>query len=448
MGHTNIGGTNNVNSKGLICIILLFLVIGLSISSQSDNMTIEEKLKHVKTEPLVLLGIILFAGEIGGRLSQKLLKQPAVVGFMLAGIIIGPSILNLIDTEDNIESSHGNNKVKEFVYFFQTLAVFLLLFGVGLESDLNQLMKQGKAAFLVAMFNASLSFIIGYGFCFYFISQEFIVCIIFAAALTPTSASIPVKVLQELDKSDTEENATILGAAVIDDILGLIVLVAVSSLVGEAEASPIAIGKSLIISLIYGIVYTLLSFKAIPIFSEWAEKNKSKDFGIPLILGFGLIFGIISEILFGISPAIIAFLTGVAVTKTKNIHIIEKKLEPTMALLTPIFFVTIGVMVNSTAMVKMHITLFLVLCALASISKYVGSIIGALLGGMNKKTAHRVSIGMIPRGEIAAIVATIAFTQNIITMDLFGAIIGMAIFTSAVAPPMMVQSFDQFKFEY
>ncbi len=403
---------------------------------------IAEKLRHVANEPLVVLGIILLAAEIGGEVSRKFFGTPTVIGYMMSGILIGPSFLGLVTPV---------GEVATFIKFFQLLAVFLLLFGVGLHANINTLRSQGKAAFLTAFVNAAFSFLVGFALYWYVMSPDgqdpqikLQIALIMGAAFTPTSASIPASILQEMRKSTTLEAATILGAAVVDDVLALVVLTVVASIIvsgGAVSAGSIATASFLAIG--FGVVYTLVCLKLIPYLTNLSILIGAEDLGARFALGLGFVGAIVGEVIFGLSPAIVAFLTGLATTESKGITRIKEYLEPLFNILSPIFFVTLGMSVNVNEMTSIPLTLFFVIVLAATLSKVIGTLVGAGLAGLPVHVCTRTSMGMIPRGEIASIVATLAVDSGLIGLDLYGAIIGMVIFTSLVTPSLMMKSFEE-----
>ena len=369
---------------------------------------------------LFALFIMLISAKLLAELFERL-KQPAVVGEILAGVLIGPSVLGLV------EPSNILNIIAE-------IGVIFLLFNVGLETKPQSILDVGKHALLVGVLGVILPFVAGYLISIWW-GGSTIESLFLGAALVATSVGITARVLGSLGLLDTESARIILGAAIIDDILGLIILSVVSSfstgsvnywtLIGTAG---LAVAFTVFVATVGAKMITRLAPKI-------NNLHMSKPFfNAGLIFCLGLSF---AAIYIGVAAIIGAFLAGMAMAEaTEDNPKMHKLSAGVMEFLVPFFLVNIGMQLNLGIFRDMSVVLFAVVITLAAIvTKFVGCGIGAL--GTGKKQAAQVGAGMVPRGEVGIVVAQIGLGLAAIGDKYFGAVLFMAVFTTLIAPPFI-----------
>lgn len=391
---------------------------------------------------LILIFVAFLAAKIGGEIMERL-KMPAVTGELMAGIVLGPSIFNLITAED------------DFLDVLAQLGATFLLFSVGMETKLSDLRKVGLIATSVAILGVVTPFIMGYyvSRVLFFSSVE---AMFIGAALVATSVGITARVLEDLGMIHTTEAKIILGAAVVDDILGMIVLTIVS---GTSSGNlttfdlAIVVGEALcfvaIVTMIgtrvvryasgkrdvkfdkttngtWAVHYRTRAFKR----DSWLDKlvQKQAPFVVILIIIFGL-SALASYV--GLAAIIGAFFAGLIFSDTRETYELEQKFEPLNILLVPFFFVVMGARVDFATLPNVA-PAAIVITVVAIISKLIGCSLGAISRG--ERTALTVGAGMIPRGEVGIVVAMIGLNMGTIGLDTYSIIVLVSIATTLYAP--------------
>ena len=369
---------------------------------------------------LVDLFVVLLAAKLGDELFKRL-GQPTIVGEILAGVVIGSSVLGLVEPTETLE-------------VFAELGVVFLLFWVGLETRLSELVEVGRAAILVGLlgFLLPLGGGIGLGFG---LGESAATSIFLGAALVATSVGITSAVLIELGVLDTRRARTILGAAVVDDILAMVLLAIAVGLAAEGGIDAMSI--AVVVVLAIGFVGFLALggtrlLRARPRLLS-APRFSESPLLPAVILALGLA-ALASEI--GLAAIIGAFLAGMMVAETKEQHPIEDEIAPLYAFFPPFFFVFIGLQVDLGAFVDAGTFALLAgVTALAVATKFAGSWVGAR--SLGRADATFVGVGMVPRGEVGIIVAGIGRTTGVIDDELFAVIVGMSILTTLAVPPVL-----------
>jgi len=365
----------------------------------------------------ILLEIFLaFTGaRLLGRLFQTV-KQPAVIGELLAGAILGPALLNLV---------HHT----EFLEALSELGVMLLLFTAGLDTHLEQLAKSRATAAKVAVLGAVLPFIGGIagGLAFRYATGE---SLFVATALMATSVGITVRVLRDLGYHRRRSVTIVLGAAVLDDVLGLIVLGVVTAVaLGEANTLELALLAVEAVVFVGGI--GLAGPALVSRFGERLTGLSSTaifEIGIILMLALSLLANYI-----GLAAIVGAFLAGLVIAELKQHTEVEAKFMPLAWFFVPFFFVSMGTYIDLTSFAKPAVLLAIVaFTAIAVVTKYVGSIWGARKEG--RRIAREVGVGMIPRGEVGIVVAGIALAAGAVSEDVYAAVLGMVLATTIISP--------------
>jgi len=395
----------------------------------------------------VLLGliVILLAAKIGGDLVERF-KQPAVLGELILGMVIGNLVLVGVDIFEPFKHSLTLEVLAE-------IGVIILLFQVGLESSLSEMMKVGVASFMVATFGVIAPFFLGWGVGAWFLPEESIYVHIFiGATLTATSVGITARVLQDIGKIQTAEAKIILGAAVIDDIMGLVILAVVTGIIAAASG-----GGELSSGGIFWIVFKALAFVVgalaignilAPRILKFASRMHVKGvlLSIALMICFSLAF-LAGKI--GLAPIVGAFAAGLILDKVhyrdfteRGEHHIEELIEPIAVFLVPIFFVRMGMMVQLETFGQMDILFF---AAVMTVAAILGKQVCSL--AIFDKSINRIAIGlgMIPRGEVGLIFAGIGAKlmldgHPVISGGTFSAVVIMVIVTTLVTPPFLKMS--------
>lgn len=372
----------------------------------------------------ILLEIFLaFAGaRLLGRLFQAL-KQPSVIGELLAGAILGPALLNLV---------HHT----EFLKALSELGVMLLLFTAGLDTHLEQLAQSRATAAKVAGLGALLPFIGGVagGLAFRYATGE---SLFVATALMATSVGITVRILRDLGYHRRRSVTIILGAAVLDDVLGLIALGVVTAVaLGEANT------LELVLLALEAIVFVAgIGLAGPALMNRFGERlgNLSStaifEIGIILMLGLSLLANYI-----GLAAIVGAFLAGLVIAELKQHTEVEAKFTPLAWFFVPFFFVLMGTYIDLASFAKPAVLLAIVVfTAIAIVTKYLGAIWGARREG--RRIAREVGVGMIPRGEVGIVVAGIALAAGAVTEDVYAAVLGMVLATTIISPYLIKAAF-------
>lgn len=380
-------------------------------------------------EFLLFLAIILAATKLFGLLSRKL-NLPQVVGALIAGIIIGPSVLHLI----SLEGTTGN-----YLEITAEIGVIILMFSAGLETELTDLKKHFVPSLLTAILG--ILFPLTGGFLlyhFYFHSDlsnrdALLKAIFIGIVLTATSVSITVETLRELGKLKGAVGTTILGAAVIDDVLGIIILTIATSF-KDAQVHTETIVLRIFLYFVFLIVVAIFVYLTRGLYESKGEKKRIAIFA----LAFCFLLAYASEHFFGVADITGAYFAGVMLSTFKTSHYIEKNLGiMDFLFFSPVFFASIGIKTQLNGMSKSTIIFALLLMTVAVISKMLGCGIGARMGGFKRKDAFLVGIGMISRGEVALIVAQKGYDVGLLDQDLFPAVVFMVIVTTLITPILL-----------
>jgi Kef-type K+ transport system membrane component KefB len=385
---------------------------------------------HQIIDLLGILAIVLATARLFGFAARSI-GQPAVLGELLAGVVLGASVVGLLDP--------GNAREPQYsvFHFLQELGVVILLFEIGLETDLVQLLRAGASSTAVAVVGVVLPFAAGYLICHVF-GKPNNVSIMAGAALTATSVGITARVLSDLGRLHEPESQIVLGAAVIDDILGLIILTVVS---GLAAGQSVSFGKVAgITALAFGFLIGVMAIGSllVPPLVRWLDR-----LGIPgmlttlaLLMAFGLAWG--AEMA-GSASIIGAFAAGLLLRRTPQAHEIEKAIVPLGHFFVPIFFVVVGASVDVRTFVPHDPAGWTTLKAGCLL--IVVAVLGKLAAGYapywfrGKKLV--IGVGMVPRGEVGLIFAQMGLSLGVFDAALFSAVTLMVMVTTFLAPPLL-----------
>lgn len=371
------------------------------------------------------VSIILVFANIGGMLAKKI-KQPAVLGQILAGLLIGPALLNIIEPG-------------EFISNIAEIGVILLMFIAGMETDLNELRKSAGSSLAVAIGGIIFPFVLGYlAIKFLFPLEGNQQALYTGVILTATSISITVQSLREFGKIRDKVGVTTLGAAIMDDVIGIVLLTIVVGV-----ASP---GKSTNPLLVIGkiVLFFVLAIILGRLFVAFMNKHSAKILRNSNIAALAIIICFILAFTaeeFGVAAIIGAYFTGIIFSLTPYSNRVSHDIHNiAYTIFTPVFFVNIGLSVKFQGSAGIIIPVIVIILAAVS-GKIIGSGLGARLTGFKNRESLQIAIGMIPRAEVALIVANLGKNTGIINNTIFTSTILMVVITTIITPPLLKIAF-------
>lgn len=406
---------------------------------------------------ILSFALILLAARIGGEIFERYFKQPPVLGELVAGIIISPFALGGFINDPiilNFATVHGAFGLHEFnvMEIISEIAVVVLLFVAGIETDVKAFVRQGVTGGLVAIGGVILPFTLGFFVTMWLVPESGISGWLFiGAALTATSIGVTVRILMEMGKLQTREGTTILVGAVIDDIIGIVILsivISISSVVkagGEINIAHIGLDAIRIAAIGLAVWFALLMIGVK--FNKYISKillapfRKSGTIPIfAIIIGF-LIAYLVT--LVELHPVVGAYVAGLMFAATAEREEILDKTRPIMLFLAPFFFCYLGMQVDMR-LLWAGAAIAVILIIVAVIGKMVGCYIPARFAG---KLSHNegmiVGIGMVPRGEVGLIIAGAGLLAGAIGRDLFGAAVAVSVITTLIVPAMLKPFFKK-----
>lgn len=375
-------------------------------------------------ELLWTLFVMFVAAKLAAEIFERL-KQPAVAGEILAGVVIGPSVLGLV--------APG-----ELTGALSEIGVIFLLFLVGLETKPADIFRVGGRALAVAVLGVIVPFVFGYLITAAW-GKTTIEAIFVGAAMVATSVGITARVLGQMGLLSLETSRIILGAAVIDDILGLLILAVVSSLAREGGVNYAQISTTAALAVGFTLLILFVGARAVNRLRPRVEKLKVGQsylvFGLALCLGLALVASYI-----GVAAIIGAFLAGMALSESAEGSDMPHQAEAVTEFLLPFFLTNIGMQLKlDTFLSRDVIILALIVTILAVLSKLIGC--GVAAWRMGKKKAAQIGMGMVPRGEVGIVVAQIGLGLQAVTDATYGVVLFMAVATTLIAPPFLVMLF-------
>ncbi|MDO3411048.1 cation:proton antiporter [Saccharibacillus sp. CPCC 101409] len=369
---------------------------------------------------ILYLALILLFTKAAGDLSVRI-GQPPVLGKLIAGIVLGPAVLGWIHND-------------EFIHTMSEIGVLLLMFIAGLETDLDQLRRNWKSAFAVAVGGVVLPFFGGYGAALAF-GFEAHYALFFGILFCATSVSISAQVLKDMNKLGTREGTTILGAAVVDDVLVVVLLAVLMSLLGAGGADP-ALGLMIVKKVAFFGGIFLIGRLLVPPLMKWISGLKVTETTITAALIVCFAFSYFAESM-GVAGIIGAFAAGIAVSLTPHKHEVEQRVEPiAYAVFVPVFFVSIGLNVTFDG-IGGQIGFIAVITVVAVLTKLIGGGVGARLTGFDNSSSLAIGAGMISRGEVALIIASSGLQSGLLHAEYFTPALIMVILTTLITPPLL-----------
>ena len=381
---------------------------------------------------LLDIALILLSTKCLSLLTRRF-NLPQVVGALLAGLILGPAMFNILNET-------------EFISQMAELGVIVLMFTAGLESNIDELKESGKASLIIASLGVIIPLFGGFAVAEMFKNEEIVnvsstvQSIFIGIVLTATSVSITVETLKELGKLSTRSGNAILGAAIIDDILGILALTVITSI-----SDPQVNLKTVILKVIGFFIFALISGLIIAVlFDKWTHKyNVDKRRFVIFAFVICLLMSFSAEEFFGVADITGAFIAGLTLSPLSKKYYIEDKLDTvSYALLSPIFFASIGLKLVLPKMTPMIILFAVILTIVAVLSKVVGCGLGCKLFNYSNRESLQVGFGMVSRGEVALIVANKGFSAGLINTTVLAPILIVVIATTILSPILLKMSYN------
>jgi Na+:H+ antiporter len=381
----------------------------------------------------LLLAAMLVAAKLLGELAERI-GQPAVLGELVAGVLLGGSVLGIVPSE---------GPAAEVVHVLAELGVVLLLFEIGLETDLREMFRVGTASLSVATVGVALPFLFGFLYWAYVPhaatggTTDLITAAIFVGAtLTATSVGITARVLSDLGSMHTPEAKIIIGAAVIDDVLGLVILTVVTGLAAGTSLDALIVLRVFAVAVGFLVVAVLIGRYAAPRLFDVVVRMRVRY----VLLVFAIAFALSLSALAGLAGSALiigAFAAGLILSGTNQFDTIEREVRPVASIFTPIFFVSVGAALNLRLLdpTREGAGGLLAVAAVLTLLAIIGKIAAGWAAPWLRFRRLAVGVGMVPRGEVGLIFADIGRRAGILNEAVFGAILLMVMATTFIAPP-------------
>jgi Kef-type K+ transport system membrane component KefB len=388
------------------------------------------------------LGLLISIGKTFGFIATRF-NQPAVLGELLAGVLIGPSLLNLLHIA--VLFPDGAN-IEHSMIEFAEIGVLFLMFSAGLEVDLASLTKVGRTALVAGTLGVIVPILIATPIALFFAytaEQSLFIGLILAA----TSVSISAQVMLELGVLHSREGLALLAGAIVDDVL-VILLMSLFIAVNPSQAVSAVESRSILEVILrllgFLIIASGLSWFTLPWIIKQVSKTSISAGVIVVAVVSALLLGVAAEYFGGIAAITGAFIAGISLGRSENA--IKEKLEEGLysinyAFFVPIFFVSIGLQANLRLLDAAILPFAIIITIAAIVSKIIGAGIGGLLTGFNRLSSLRLGLGMVSRGEVGLIVAAIGISNGIIAEEVFAAVVLVVIVTTVITPPLVRWSF-------
>ena len=396
---------------------------------------------------LLVLALVVAAAKLSGAAANRV-GQPAVFGEILAGLVLGPTVLDVLGWPifaHTLQPAHGGppGPLIHSVRDLAEIGVILLMFIAGLETDLVQMRRVGRVAFWAAFGGVVMPLAGGALTAVAFGLPLFWTGLFIGTILTATSVSISAQTLIELKALRSREGSTILGAAVIDDVMGIIllsVIVAFARATGGVSSQEIA---WIVVRMVLFFGSAILLGRYFEHVGAWAERLAVSQGLLAVVLVVALLYAWAAEYLGGVAAITGSYLAGVLFAQTRFKAAIDRGIHPlTYSMLVPVFFISIGLLANGRALGD-RVLFTVLLAVVAIVTKAVGCASFARLSGFTTTEAVRVGAGMISRGEVGLIVAGYGLANGLIGLDVFSAAVIMVLATTMVTPPLLRLTFPR-----
>ena len=368
--------------------------------------------------------IIFFSAKIMGEICIRL-KMPPIIGELMAGVLLGNYVLGIIDNSNQVLMSIAE------------IGVIFLMFHVGLEIRVKDLFAVGRTSVLVGILGVMFPLVMGFASMF-FLGYQLVESLFVATAILATSVGISVKVLQDLGLIKHKVAYIVLGAAVLDDMIALIVLALVKGL-ARGEFHTLEFSLLVVESVAFVGFLTFWGPKLAKRTHRWIERLNIPEgpFVLSVILCLGLAFA--ADVI-GLAAIIGSFMAGIVIDELAGVYDLENKVKYVNEFLLPFFFVMMGAHLDPRAFLKPNLLfLTLLITAVAALSKMIGSVPGSLKE--NWKVRIQTGVCMIPRGEVGIIVGMIGLSLHTITHEIYTVVLGMSLLTTLITPPLILLSF-------
>lgn len=397
----------------------------------------ERELEMTSYSYLMDLAIILLFTKALGLLTRKV-QMPQVVGALLAGLLLGPACLGIL-------------KETNFIHEIAEIGVIVLMFSAGLETDIKELKASGKASLVIALFGVVVPLAGGFAAAWVFNKPGMIDSdagcsillqnIFIGVILTATSVSITVETLKEIGKLKTRSGNAILGAAIIDDILGIVALTIITSMADES-VNIVSVLLKIVGYFVFAAVVGVIFYK---IYKKWAESaSKGLHRHVIIAFAFCLVMAYVAERFFGVADITGAFIAGLVISNTQRSVFLQSKFDTlSYMLLSPVFFASIGLKVVLPKMTGSILAFSLILVVVAILTKVLGCGAGAKICGYQNYQCKRIGVGMISRGEVALIVASKGTQLGLLGSNFLGPIIITVIVTTIITPIILKPVFKK-----
>ncbi len=368
--------------------------------------------------------IIFFSAKLMGEICIRL-KMPPIIGELMAGVLLGNYVLGIIDNSNHVLMSIAE------------IGVIFLMFHVGLEIRVKDLFAVGRTAVFVGILGVIFPLVMGFVSMF-FLGYQFVESLFIATAILATSVGVSVKVLQGLGLIKHKVAYIVLGAAILDDIIALIVLALVKGL-ARGEFQTLEFSLLVIESVVFVGFLTFWGPRLTKRTSRWIERLNIPEgpFVLSVILCLGLAF--LADVI-GLAAIIGSFMAGIVIDELAGVYDLENKVKYVNEFLLPFFFVMMGAHLDPSAFLNPSLLLLtLLITAVAVFSKMIGSALACWKE--NWKIRIQTGVCMIPRGEVGIIVGMIGLTLHTITQEMYNVVLGMSLLTTLIAPPLILISF-------
>lgn len=377
------------------------------------------------------LAVILLSTKVLGLLTRKI-HMPQVVGALIAGVVLGPAVLNVVHET-------------EFIDMVAEIGVIILMFCAGLETDMKELKRSGKSAFIIALIGVIVPLLGGFAVAYIFnkpgmiesdaASPIFLQNVFMGVILTATSVSITVETLKELGKLKTHSGNAILGAAIIDDVLGIIALTVISGMADSNVNLSVVLLKIVaffVVALVGGYIFYRL-------FKKWSDQAKDGLRRHAIVaFAFCLLLSFVSEKFFGVADITGAYIAGVIISNTQKNQYLTARFDTLSYLFfSPVFFASIGLKVALPSMTITIVLFALLFTVVAVLTKVIGCGLGAKLCGYKNYQVLRIGVGMVSRGEVALIVASKGVQLGLLGSEFVGPVVIVVVITTIITPILL-----------
>lgn len=382
------------------------------------------------------LAVIIVAAKLGGYLSQRL-RQPTVAGKVLMGLILGPSLLNLLQWPMFTDPHLG-----ETISHLAELGVLLLMFIAGLELHLSDLTSSGKVAVLAGALGFVLTMGLGVALAmaFSFAPRQ---ALFFGLLLAPTSIGISAQTLMELRMLRSRVGVCLLGAAAIDDSLAVFGVSLFLALRLSGSAEGLASGSLVLLRMVlYMVVASALGIWLLPRLSRFVERLPVSQGVFAFAFVTMLVYAWAAEVLGGMAAIIGAFLAGLFLAQSPVKKRIQTEFVPLVyGIFVPIFFINVGLSADIRQLAAASLGLLAVMCIAVILSKLIGAGVAGHIGGLRARESLQLGIGMMPRGEVTLIVATVGITEGLIGVEAYSVAVGIVVVTVLLTPLLLRRTF-------